>query len=298
MNSAPRLSSEDRPDFEAILDEALRSEAAKIALSGGGGPLNSEQLRTLALNAAEAISACAAPEYQQYLMVRRQIRDAADERLRPRSGGTGYAAAAGPVADPAAPGPGLFAIIAVLTPILAAAAAVIFLLLGYALGAGSPPPAVAEPLRTAGWLFAAVAAAGGVLGMAALLLTALRGGGSDPHERTQLPPEVTAARTAWLRALLERGLQPFLREALAEAATPPGAIPAESVDRDRRSTGSRMPRLGYSSPDFSSPAPEESPDPGRRFSSPGYSGPDFGGPNQGGSDYDSLGYDGTDGTSR
>jgi hypothetical protein len=289
MNSAPHLLSGDRPDFERVLDEALHSEVTRIALSGGGNPLNTEQLRTMALSAAEPISACAAPEYQQYLNVREQIREAAEERLRVPPGGIGYAAAVGPVADPTGSGPGLFAIIAVLTPMLAAAAAVIFLLLGYALSIGSSPPAIAKPLQTAGWLFAAVAAGGVVLGMVGLLLTALRNGATALHDRPdELPPEVAAARAAWRRALLARGLQPFIQEALAKAAsnatTPPGPTPAQAVDANGSSGGSRMPRLGYSSPDFSSPGPEESPEPGRRFSSPDYSSPDFSSPDFGGPD--------------
>jgi hypothetical protein len=294
MNSAPHLLSGDRPDFERVLDKALHSEATRSALSGGGNPLNTEQLRTMALSAAELISACAAPEYLQYLNVREQIRRAAEDRLRVRHGGIEYVAAVGPMADPPGSGPGLFAIIAVLTPILAAAAAVIFLLLGYALSVGGSPPAIAKPLQTAGWLFAAVAAAGAVFGMAGLLLTALRNGATALHDRPEeSPPEVATARAAWKQALLERGLQPFIQEALAKAATnattPPGPAPAQAAGYSGNAGGPRMPRLGYSSPDFSSPGPEESPEPGHRFSSPDYSSPDFSSP-----DYSSPDFGGPD----
>jgi hypothetical protein len=45
-----------------------------------------------------------------------------------------------------------------------------------------------------------------------------------------------------------------------------------------------MPRLGYSRPDFTSPGPEESPEPGHRFTSPDFTSPDFTSPDFGGPD--------------
>ncbi|WP_431951496.1 hypothetical protein [Actinacidiphila sp. bgisy167] len=283
MNSAPHLLTEDRPEFERALDAALRSEGTRAALADTHSRLSAEQLRTMALNAAAPIAACAAPEYEQFV----KLRETAAERRRAartaRVPGLGYAAAAAPVTTDG-PGAGLFAIVAVLTPILAATAAVILLLLGYALRLGHPEPAIAPPLRQAGWLFAAVAACGIVIGMVGLLLTALRNGAANRHE----PPDddgsrdVALAREVWRRALLERGLQPFLAEALAQAAGTATTAPAPSA-----TTGgnARMPRLGYSRPDFSSPGPESSPEPGDRFSSPDFSSPDFSSPDFGGPEH-------------
>jgi hypothetical protein len=132
----------------------------------------------------------------------------------------------------------------------------------------TPEPGIASPLRTAGWFFAAVAAAAVLFGAIGLLLTALRDGSTAIHDAPDsLPPEVSKARDLWHQALLNRGLLPFLDEALAaEPAAPPSA-PAPS---------SRMPRLGYSRPDFSSPQDPHATSP--RFSSPDFSSPDFGGP--------------------
>ncbi len=276
MTSVPLLLNEDRPDFEHVLDEALR-----LVLDGPGGssappgeprasrsPLNAEQLRTMALAAAETIGAQAAEEYEAYRLARARSRDDVRTAARDRDGRAhGYAALG--VADGAGSGAGLLAMLAVMTPILAGAAAVIFLLLGYALGAVSPAPAIASSLRTAGWFFAAVAAAAIVLGGVALVVTALRDGSGAIHDTPEaLPPEVARARELWHQALLDRGLLPFLDDALAaEPATAPEPAPAPS---------SRMPRLGYSRPNFSSPQDPHASAP--RFSSPDYSSPDFGGP--------------------
>jgi len=297
MNSAQHLLNEDRQDFERVLDEALHSAEIREALAEGASPLNNEQLRTMALSAIEPIAACAAPEYQQYRKVRDQLREAADtlrgvSRRAAAPVGAGsieYAAAMGPVTDPGGSGAGLFAVVAVLTPMLAGAAAVIFLLAGYALRLSHPVPAIAQPLISAGWLFAGVAVLGIVLAIISLLLTALRNGSTALHDGPdELPPELAHARGAWQRALLERGLRPFLFEALAQAATAPPPTPAAydpgPGPGSGSSSGPRMPRLGYSRPDFTSPGPEESPEPGHRFTSPDFTSPDFTSPDFGGPD--------------
>jgi hypothetical protein len=272
MTSAPHLLNEDRPDFEHVLDDALR-----IVLDGtdgaSGAPLNAahlntEQLRTMALAAAETIRGHAAHEYEAFRRIRAETREAARESAQARENRAfGYAAMG--VADGAGSGAGLFAIMAVLTPILAGAAAAIFLLIGYALHGVSPEPGIAAPLRTAGWFFAAVAAAAVIFGGIGLILTALRDGSSSSVQGTPepLPPEVMEARELWHRALLDRGLLPFLDEALAAEPVAPPTVP---------SPASRMPRLGYSRPDFSSPQDSQATSP--RFTSPDFSSPDFGGP--------------------
>lgn len=289
MNSAPYLLNEDRPDFERVLDDALHTADTgyddRTGHGGHDGMLNAEQLRTMALSAAEAISACAAPEYQQYRKVRDQIREALEESavLRRTDPVTAddhraFSYAAMGVADSAGSGAGLFAVVAVLTPILAGTAALIFLLIGYVLHAMTPEPAIAAPLRTAGWLFAGVTTCGILVGMVGLLLTALRDSADTIHDddSDSLPPEVAAAREAWRRALRDRGVLPFLADARTNAALAPH--PDFEPPRANGTQPSRMPRLGYSRPDFSSPGPEESPGPGHRFSSPDFSSPDFSSP--------------------
>ncbi|MFI0940998.1 hypothetical protein [Streptomyces sp. NPDC021020] len=289
MTTAPHLLNEDRPDFEHVLDRALRIVLDQddtggprgTARTGGaagtdtgrdeaGSPLNAEQLRTLALAAADRICARAATEYDDYRALRADARDAVREAARSReSRAFGYAAMG--VAEGAGSGAGLLAVIAVLTPLLAGAAALIFLLIGYAMSAVDPQPAIASPLRTAGWFFAAVTGASILLGGIGLLLTALRDGSGAIHDSAEgMPPEVLAARDAWHETLLARGMLPFLLEALSDPATA-GAAPATAP------TLRRTPRLGYSRPDFG--APQESPPrTAPRFSSPDFTSPDFGGP--------------------
>ncbi|OMI38757.1 hypothetical protein SPAR_14381, partial [Streptomyces sparsogenes DSM 40356] len=77
MNSAPHLLIEDRPEFERVLDEALRTADRRADLSGVGQRLTTEQLRTMAMNAAAAIAARAADEYQHYVDAREKLRQPA-----------------------------------------------------------------------------------------------------------------------------------------------------------------------------------------------------------------------------
>ncbi|MFE9391108.1 hypothetical protein [Streptomyces sp. NPDC006784] len=310
MNSAPHLLREDRPEFERVLDEALRTAHRRPDLAAIGQRLNAEQLRTMALSAATAIAACAEAEYQQFVRLREELRrpenapsvSGAPVADGPAQGGSDGAAAelrgagqgGGSVGErlvgamggenlAEASGAGLVAVVSVLAPVLAATAAVIFLLLGYALRLLSPVPAVAGPIRSAGWVFAAFAAAGILVAMAGLLLTARRngassiragGGGTGPDPGgSRLTDQVALARSAWREALLERGIVPFLREALADPDGPRQA-PAVYVPQPPGSP------LGYSHPGFSSrPSSETDEKHSRpRFTSPDYSSPEYGGP--------------------
>ncbi|MFE9395590.1 hypothetical protein [Streptomyces flavidovirens] len=268
-SSAPHLLAEDRPEFERVLDEALRTAHHRPELSAIGQRLNSTQLRTMAMNASALIAAAAAAEYDHYVKVREEMRTppaAAD--------GTGSVLAMGD-ATTETTGAGAAAVVAVLTPVLAGTASVIFLIVGYLLTMLTPEPAFARTLLTAGWVFAALAAAGFLAAAVGLLLTALRNGSTACRDGRggERNPEVERAGEAWRHALLERGFVPFLRAALAEPGTGPAA-PAP-----RRPAG-RIPDLGYSRPDYSSPGPDGGTTPGPRpsFSSPDFSSPDFGGP--------------------
>lgn len=284
MNSAPHLLSEDRPDFERVLDQALHDEDTRQALARAAAQINPEQLRTLALNATAAINACAAAEYAELLTVRGRVREAA---TTPRgsdhpyqqhpAGEEGLDDAGGPPgeADARTTGAGLTAVVAVLAPILAGAAAAIFLCVGYVLELMSPDPAVAAPMRAAGWVFAVVAGAGFVFGMGGLLLTALRNTGADQDQlRVENSPEVAEARERWHHALLERGIRPYLQGALA--ASENGELTIHEPPAAER----RTPPLGYSPPGFSSPNPEdpEAPRHGPEFSRPDFTSPDFSSP--------------------
>ncbi|GAA3809572.1 inorganic phosphate transporter [Streptomyces chiangmaiensis] len=280
MNSVPQhLLSEDRQDYERILDEALRSAPHRPELAAVGQRLNPEQLRTMALNATALIAAAAATEYHHYVKVREELRrpapptppvhESATRSLEQEMEGVGLAAAMGEAATSAGAG----AVIAVLAPFLAGAAAVIFLLVGYILKMVNPDQAFARTLLTTGWVFGAVTAATILIAAIGLLLTALRNGSSDDEPRLQgeLAVEVAQAREVWQEALLERGILPFLREALADSDT------VATSRKTPETTPSRIPHLGYDRPGFSSPDSGPA-GPRPSFTSPDFTSPDFGGP--------------------
>ncbi|MEU6823876.1 hypothetical protein ABZ921_24865 [Streptomyces atriruber] len=290
MNSAPHLLNEDRAEYERILDEALRTAPDRPELAAVGQRLNTEQLRTMALNATALITAAAAAEYAHYVKVREELREPRPRSTSIRegsgqsaaesgSGGVSLATTMGEVAEPAAAGAGAIAVVAVLAPVLAGTAAAIFLLVGYILKMLTPEPAFADTLLTAGWLFGALTAGGILVAAAGLLLTALRNGSTSLQANLhgERHEEVSRAREAWGQALLERGVVPFLREALTE----PGGAPARtpSVHQSGAGANGRMPQLGYHRPGFSSPDGGRT-GPRPSYSSPDFSSPDFGGPDQ------------------
>ncbi|MEE1939599.1 hypothetical protein V1L54_09245 [Streptomyces sp. TRM 70361] len=303
MNTAPHLSPEDRAEFGRVLEEALRTTAHRRTVPGTGAePPTTEQLRAMALGAAAAIAACAAAEYGHFVQLR-------DELRRPGHAPDSAGSAAGA-------GAGLVAMLSVLAPVLAGTAAVIFLVVGHVLRMLDPEPAIAAPLRDTGWAFAALTAAALLAACVGLLVTALRhgsgairadgggrGGGRRDGGRRALAEEVELARVAWRTALLERGMLPFLRNALEghEALDGPGSAPGTARVPERGGHGehgeqrddrrgkphgeSRHPRLGYTHPGFSSPASDRSRETGTRtgftspdFTGPGFASPDFGGP--------------------
>ncbi|CAM5407948.1 hypothetical protein [Streptomyces griseomycini] len=282
MNSVPQyLLSEDRKEYERILDEALRSAPHRPELSTVGQRLNPEQLRTMALNASAIITAAAATEYQHYVKVREELRRPPapsapsvreSDSAEPGTNAVGLATTMGEVAEAA--GAGAVAVVAVLAPVLAGTSAAIFLLVGYVLRMLDPGAAFARTMLTTGWVFGAVTAVAILVAAVGLLLTALRNKPSalgTAYE--ELDGELARARDAWREALMERGILPFLRDAL----TDPAAATALHHTAPPAPT-SRIPHLGYGRPGFTSPG--EGPARGSRpsYSSPDYSSPDFGGP--------------------
>ncbi|MFF1439263.1 hypothetical protein [Streptomyces sp. NPDC058295] len=268
MNSLPHLLDEDRPEYERILDEVLRSAPTRPELTAVDKRLNPEQLRTMALNATTLITAAAAPEYQHYVKVREELRHPPSPTPSPvREPGsakrdTDAKGLATPLGEVAEDGGAVFGA-AILSSLLAATATAIFLLAGYILKLLNPELALAKTMLTAGWVFGATTAAAVLIATVGLLFTALHNGPSpDTGANRVSGGEVARAREAWHQALLERGLLPFLQEAptfqaaLAHAGTAAPHSPAAPTP-----TG-RMPHLGYNrpdftSPDFSSPAFEE-----------------------------------------
>ncbi|MGW4033708.1 hypothetical protein ACWEFL_31175 [Streptomyces sp. NPDC004838] len=268
MNSAPHLLAEDRAEFERVLDDALSNAHERPDLDAIGRRLNATQLRTMALNATALISTAAAAEYEHYRKIREEAR-------APAAQADGQNSAQVPAAgEPDGNGAGFAAVITVLAPVLAGTAAVIFLLVGYLLKMLEPTPSFATTLVSAGWFFGALTAAAILVAAVGLLLTALRNDPTQvPAEETagELPDEVARAKDAWRHALLERGILPFLRAALSDpSADPASTTPPRPV--------SRIPKVGYSGPDYSSPSEGSTAGQRPTFTSPDFTSPDFGGP--------------------
>src|SRR5262245_26654492 len=74
MNSAPHLLVEDRPEFEGIPDDALRTAHEPPALPGLRGRLHAVQLRTMVLAAGTFVPERAAAEYENYVKAREELR--------------------------------------------------------------------------------------------------------------------------------------------------------------------------------------------------------------------------------
>ena len=185
----------------------------------------------------------------------------------------GLAATMGEVAETA--GAGVIAVIAVLAPVLAGTAAAIFLLVGYILKMLDPEPAFAQTMLTAGWVFGALTAAAILVAAVGLLLTALRNSAAvEAGPYGELSEEVARAREAWREALLERGILPFLREALADPGTASRPAPHGPVDagRPHARTSATTARVSAARTTARSRGSRPS------FTSPDYTSPDFGGP--------------------
>ncbi|GAB3107220.1 membrane protein [Streptomyces calidiresistens] len=299
MNTARHLLPEDRPEFERLLDEALRRThpgAGDPSIgTRGPGRVDVENLRRTARDAAPLITAVAAVEYGRLLDAR--ARGAA---ARPADGAPPTPSGARSGANEGTTGAGLGAVVSVLLPLLAGIAAAIFLTLGHVLGLMDPEPAAAGTIRAAGWFFLVLMGLGILVAGTELLITALRhgsgrsetgAGGAESRPREEESEEVTRARDAWEEALLERGLLPFLRDTAEESPATtdpsdpsgPGAPPAR-----REGPGGRTPRLSYSSPGFAGPNEGRTGrERGRGYDSPGYdhpgfSSPRFTGPSEGG----------------
>lgn len=235
------LRDEDRPDYAQAVDEAIRSPEAQQLIRRS--TLKIGQVRVRALDAGPRIASTAAAEYDSYTTLRRQTRDGADRSERvPLSGGREQEA-----------GAGVLPVLAVLTPVLAGVAAVTFLVLGYGLSLVDGELALAGALIQVGWFSLGLGALTAVVAFIGLYRTAARNRHSMSDGPAPVPAEVLQAREAWLRALRDRGVLPFLRDQLEESA--PGVEPGGDPEVRRR-------------PRFSSP----------EFSSPDFAGPDFSSP--------------------
>ncbi|MGW6404109.1 hypothetical protein [Streptomyces sp. NPDC055134] len=221
--SVPHLLSEDRQEYERFLDDVLRSAADRPELAAVGQWLYPELLRPIVLNATALITAAAATEYEYYLKVREELRYQAPSTPSsvhmPAAGEPGPMVLAASIEE-ASTGAGVGAVAAVLTPVLTGMASAIFLLAGYLLKIVDPDPGIAKTIVTTGWVFGAVTAAAILAAVVGLLLTALRS-----HPALDAGPyddlDLARAKDAWHNALVERGIMPFVLEALAPDSTSP-----------------------------------------------------------------------------
>ena len=250
MDSAPYLQAEDKLDYERILEELLHNDQVRSALRRAPTGPNAEQLHTRAMRDFNTVSAEAAEEYTYFVELREQARRTTPVPDWERLGGDDPAQWQEPESPlVAAERAGWMALIAVLLPILSGLSALVLLLLGYGLRADSV--ALGQPLVTAGLVAAVVCAASIAVDIIGLLLTAARDAAAPPEGRNpELYAELAKARDTWHSALRDRGLLPYLLAQLGTVPRPPGPRPSGvSLVRTR-------PRLGFTSPGFTSPGPE------------------------------------------
>lgn len=277
MDNTPFLQAEDKLDYTRLLEELLHNEQVRAAQRRAPTGPNIEQLHTRALAAFPEISATAAAEYAYFVQLREQARKVAEVPATDRGSGddpTQWQAPENPFA--AAERAGWVPLIAVLLPIFSGLSGIVLLLFGWALQASDKK--LGHPLVSAGLVALVICTAsicGDIIG---LLLTANRDSHAPPNGRNpELYAELAKARETWHSALRDRGLLPYLLGQLGAVPRPPGPRPTGvSLVRAR-------PRLGFSSPGFTSPGaerlsnvqgePVEPQENEVHFSSPGYTSP-------------------------
>ncbi|GGR91090.1 MULTISPECIES: hypothetical protein [Streptomyces] len=246
MGRPSRLGDEDRSDYASALDEVIASPEIRRLLERSGVP--GDRLRVRGLAAVARTAAAADAEYRRYAALRLHAQGGRRDRgPRPLSG----------PGDQERPGAGVLAVLGVLTPVLAAVAAATFLLLGYGLRLADTLPALADTLVGVGWFSLVVAALAALVSVVALYRTAARqSAAAVPGPSADGSPALAQAREAWLVALRDRGIRPFLLQELAEAeASAPGA---------GEGRGSRFSSPAFAGPDYSGPGFEGSQRPAPR----------------------------------
>ncbi|WP_240507427.1 APC family permease [Streptomyces kanamyceticus] len=244
MNSAPHLLNEDRPEYERILDEALRTAPDHPELAAVGQRLNTEQLRTMALNATALITAAAATEYAHYVKVREELREPRPSSTSIRegsgqtaaesgSGGVSLATTMGEVAEPAAAGAGAIAVVAVLAWLkidLNARVLGVLLLVEVALVVIFDIAAVADPAKEGLSLHAFnpdTLSGAGVATSLCFCIAAFTGFEQAPvYAEETSRPQVVVARVMFFAVGFVAVFFAFSSWALTVAAGPSGIVPA------------------------------------------------------------------------
>ncbi|MFF8987451.1 hypothetical protein ACF08E_29260 [Streptomyces globisporus] len=249
MGRPSRLGDEDRSDYASALDEVIASPEIRRLLERSGVP--GDRLRVRGLAAVARTAAAADAEYRRYAALRLHSQGRRRDARTAQLSGPG---------DQERPGAGVLAVLGVLTPVLASVAAATFLLLGYGLRLADTLPALADTLVGVGWFSLVVAAVAALVSVVALYRTAARQSAVDPvavpGPSTDGSPALAQAREAWLVALRDRGIRPFLLQELAEAGpSAPGA---------GEGRGSRFSSPAFAGPDYSGPGFEGSTPPAPR----------------------------------
>ncbi|WP_326727107.1 hypothetical protein [Streptomyces phaeochromogenes] len=225
MAGPPRLRPEDRADFEDVLRRALSTTDIRTALLADPTSAAATRLRAQALRAVDEITAAAGDEYREYLAARTVVERGRRSRTGEEHGRLSTTTAErgqqpGTTAEqdrqpqPADPG-ALLPALAALTPPIAGTAAAVLLVLGYSLRLADAQGSMGGSLVTAGWVFATIAVASALAGLTALLCTALRARPGHGDRTGASARNLHHARARWQRALLERGMLPYLRRQLA-----------------------------------------------------------------------------------
>ncbi|MEU5284278.1 hypothetical protein AB0G97_09680 [Streptomyces sp. NPDC020755] len=248
MGRPTRLGDEDSSDYGRALDVVIASPEIQRLLERSGVP--GGRLRVRGLAAVARTTPAADAEYRRYAALRRRARGGRQTAGSPPLSGPG---------DQERPGAGVLAVLGVLTPVLAAVAAATFLLLGHGLRLAGALPSLAGTLVGVGWVSLVVAAVTALVSVVALYRTAAKQSADGTASVPDRLPAVEDAREAWLAALRDRGIRPFLLRELAEAASAPG--PGEG-------RGSHFSSPAYAGPDFSGPGFEGSAPPAPRPPAP------------------------------
>ncbi|MFD0329692.1 hypothetical protein ACFQZC_19610 [Streptacidiphilus monticola] len=222
--SPPPLQAEDRPEFERLLEEALRDERVRQALRAADGEPTPAQLQSRALRDMALVAAQAAPEYARFVELRDKLHGTRAPVPGPdqhRTGASGSAAAEdwertepdSPLA--AAEQAGLVPLLAVIATVLTWLSALALWLIGAAVHASDPHLLLGRQLTTAARAAAYVGVAVLLADTIGLVLTWRRDIGAVPEQHhPELFQDFLAARAAWRAALRDQALLPYLHRQL------------------------------------------------------------------------------------
>ncbi|MYS79860.1 hypothetical protein [Embleya scabrispora] len=193
-------SDEHRRQYEQFVDDALHLEETLSGLAAVPN-LNVEQLRTATLDATPSIADAARDEYDRY--------ERTEQRFE-----SGIRQDFGASMIEAGESFGWFALATAMAVIVAGISAVVFLIVGYVL----LPLTVEDSSMQHTMQLASLAAVGISLGAAAIGGLAMLAVAARNRARPTGEVEVYLAREEWRRAILHRGILPFMRSRLREAS--------------------------------------------------------------------------------